>query len=99
MPNDNTRYLFAALDIPRSESWDILNRDGLTKAQRLVQLCMASESVAIRKIGERLDGDHFAVYEGNDYKAMAIIELFDEFVDGFYITDDSGDFLRVVLKL
>lgn len=94
MPNDNTRYLFAALDIPRGESWEILNRDGLTKAQRLVQLCMASECFAIRKIG-----DHFAVYEGNDYKAMAIIELFDEFVDGVYITDDSGDFLRVVLKL
>lgn len=99
MLNDNTRYLFAALDIPRGESWEILNRDGLTKAQRLVQLCMASECFAIRKIGERLDCDHFAVYEGNDYKAMAIIELFDEFVDGVYITDDSGDFLRVVLKL
>lgn len=99
MLNDNTRYLFAALDIPRGESWEILNRDGLTKAQRLVQLCMASECSAIRKIGERLDGDHFAVYEGKDYKAMAIIELFDEFVDGVYITDDSGDFLRVVLKL
>lgn len=98
MSADNMFYLLAALDIPRFHSWDILNRDDLTAPDRLAQLCKVSESEAIRKIGERFEVDHFAVYEGDDYKAIALIELFGEYVDGVYTTDETGDFLRVVLK-
>lgn len=98
MSADNMFYLLAALDIPRFRSWEILNRDDLTEPDWLAQLCKSSESEAIRNIGERFEVDHFAVYEGNDYKAIALVELFGDYVDGVYITDETGDFLRVTLK-
>lgn len=98
MVTDNLFYLLAALNISRSSSWEILNDDDLTTPAKLAQLCKASESKAIRKIGERFEVDHFAVYEGDDYKAIALVELFEDYVDGVYITDESGEFLRVVLK-
>lgn len=101
MRTNSLLRLLAALNIPRSRSWGIMRNYDLptvTAADCLAQLCKASDRDAIRKIGERFEADHFAVYEGDDYTAMALVGLFGDYVDGVYITDEPDDFLRVVLK-
>ena len=91
------KHLFYALEIPRNRGSSVLRRK-LADADRVAQLCMLSDSYAIREIGNHFSLNHFAVYEGDDFKAMALAELFGDFVDGVYLTGDKLDSLRVVLK-
>ena len=91
------KRLFHTLEIPISSGSSVLRRK-LADADRVAQLCMLSDSYAIREIGKHFSLEHFAGYEGDHFKAIALAELVCDFVDGVYLTGDTLDSLRVVLK-